>query len=307
MSGRTDVNSLRPWEGGNALPFFCLAHSRRYPPPSEPWYRPAMFVDRPDPAPRPEPILLAPRPLIILLGLLLAIHAIRSFAFGLYEEEDIRLLDVTAFVPARFSLWIGLADPAAVLETLTEGSRQTQELRSLLHQLFVAPGGAAPWTLVTYAFLHGSWEHVIVNSLWMLAFGSPVMKRFGVARFFAFFAVTAAAAAAFHALLNPTDVAVLVGASGAVSGLTAAAVRFAIGPGLLSGRADWRRPAAPLTEALRDRQVLIFVVVWFGINLLAGLGAPFGGEGMRIAWEAHVGGFVAGLLLFSLFDPLPGR
>ncbi len=105
------------------------------------------------------------------------------------------------------------------------------------------------------------------------------MQRFGVVRFFAFFAVTAAAAAAFHALLNPTDVAVLVGASGAVSGLTAAAVRFAIGPGLLSGRCDWQRPAAPLAEALRDRQVLVFVAVWFGINLLAGLGAPFGGRG----------------------------
>jgi membrane associated rhomboid family serine protease len=266
-----------------------------------------MFTDRPGPEPRPEPILLAPPPLIVLIGLLIAIHAIRSLVFGLYDEEDIRLLDVTAFVPARFSLWVGLTDPSAVLETLREGSRQAQELRSVLHQLFVASGSAAPWTLVTYAFLHGSWEHVIVNGLWMLAFGSPVMRRFGVARFFAFFAVTAAAAAAFHALVNPTDVAVLVGASGAVSGLTAASLRFAIGPGLLSGRADWRKPAAPLAEALRDRQVLIFVAVWFGINLIAGLGAPFGGEGMRIAWEAHVGGFVAGLLLFSLFDPFPAR
>ncbi len=117
-----------------------------------------MFHDRPGPGPRPEPILLAPPPLIILIGLLLAIHAIRAFAFGLFEEEDIRLLDVTAFVPARFSLWVGLTDPASVLETLREGPRPTQELRSVLHQLFVASGGAAPWTLVTYAFLHGSWS-----------------------------------------------------------------------------------------------------------------------------------------------------
>ncbi len=266
-----------------------------------------MFYDRPGPEPRPEPILLAPPPLIVLIGLMLAIHAIRAFALGLFDEEDIRLLDATAFVPARFSLWVGLTDAASVQEALRAGGRSVQELRTALHEYFVASGGAAPWTLVTYAFLHGSWEHVIVNSLWMLAFGSPVMKRFGMARFFAFFAVTAAAAAAFHALMNPTDVAVLVGASGAVSGLTAASVRFAIGPGLLSGRGDFYRPAAPLAEALCDKQVLIFVAVWFGINLIAGLGAPFGGEGMRIAWEAHVGGFVAGLLLFSLFDPLQQR
>ncbi len=63
-----------------------------------------MFHDRPGPGPRPEPILLAPPPLIVLIGLLLTIHAIRSFALGLFDEEDIRLLDVTAFVPARFSL-----------------------------------------------------------------------------------------------------------------------------------------------------------------------------------------------------------
>ena len=174
-------------------------------------------------------------------------------------------------------------------------------------ELFVASGDRAPWTTVTYAFLHGSWEHVIVNSLWMLAFGSPVMRRFGGLRFLAFFAVTAALAAIFHALFNSTDVSVLVGASGAVSGLTAAALRFAIGPGLLSGRNDWTRPAAPLSVALRDRQVLIFVVVWFAINLAAGLGAPLGGEGLRIAWEAHVGGFLAGLLLFDLFDPVPSQ
>ncbi len=264
-----------------------------------------MHDDRPGPALRPEPILLAPSPLIALILLLLAIHALRSLVLGLFEEQDIRLLDATAFVPARFALWAGITDPATVLAALKEGSRPTQDLRALLHELFVASGESAPWTLVTYALLHGSWEHVIVNCLWMLAFGSPVLVRFGTLRFLAFFAVTAAAAAVFHALLNPTDVAVLVGASGAVSGLTAASLRFAIGPGLFGGRADWHRPAAPLAVALRDRQVLIFVAVWFAINLVAGLGAPFGGEGMRIAWEAHVGGFVAGLLLFSVFDPTP--
>ncbi len=57
---------------------------------------------------------------------------------------------------------------------------------------------------------------------------------------------------------------------------------------------------------LRDRRVLIFLVVWFGINLLFGLGSmPLAGEGQMVAWQAHIGGFVAGLLLFSWFDPKP--
>lgn len=261
------------------------------------------FQDPPD---RPEPILFAPAALLALIGLMLAIHAVRVFAFGLFEGADIVFLDQAAFVPARFALSVGLADEAAILADVQASAPPAIQLRQALFSVFVAEGGSYPWTLVTYALLHGGWEHVIVNGVWMLAFGTPVMRRFGPARFLAFFATTAAAAAIFQALLNPTDVSALIGASGAVSGLTAAALRFAIGPQMLSGRVDARRPAAPLSIALLDRNVLIFIAVWFGINMAAGLGAPFGGEGMRIAWEAHVGGFVAGLLLFSAFDPVQG-
>jgi len=64
-------------------------------------------------------------------------------------------------------------------------------------------------------------------------------------------------------------------------------------------------PAAPLSSALRDARIIVFLVAWFGLNLLFGIssiGVP-GGE-QSIAWQAHIGGFVAGLLLFSLFDPV---
>ena len=56
--------------------------------------------------------------------------------------------------------------------------------------------------------------------------------------------------------------------------------------------------------AIRDRRVLIFLGVWFGTNLLFGL---FGGgiASGAVAWEAHIGGFVAGLLFFPVFDPVP--
>jgi membrane associated rhomboid family serine protease len=257
------------------------------------------------PPSRPEPIFSAPAPLLALIALLLGIHAYRSFVLGLFEGADIPLLDRFAFVPARFALMAGLIDEAAIRDAIAAGAPDLQAFRGALFDIFVADGEAQPWSLVTYAFLHGSWEHAIVNSLWMLAFGSPVMERFGLWRFLLFFAATAAAGALLQALLNPTEVSALIGASGAVSGLTAAALRFAIGPGLMGpGRLSRLRPAAPLAIALRDRNVLIFIAVWFGINLVAGLGAPFGGEGLRIAWEAHVGGFAAGLLLFSLFDPI---
>ena len=72
-----------------------------------------------------------------------------------------------------------------------------------------------------------------------------------------------------------------------------------------SPRTRDRVPAAPLLVALRNPRVLTFLVVWFGLNLLFGLGSvPLAGESQTVAWEAHVGGFLAGLLLFSAFDPV---
>ena len=64
-------------------------------------------------------------------------------------------------------------------------------------------------------------------------------------------------------------------------------------------------PALPLLAVLRDPRVLVFLGVWFGLNLLFGLGSLGidGGE-QAIAWQAHIGGFLAGLLAFALFDPV---
>jgi membrane associated rhomboid family serine protease len=88
----------------------------------------------------------------------------------------------------------------------------------------------------------------------------------------------------------------------------AAAMRFVFQPGgPLRQRwgqgGDDNVPALPLTRALRDPRILAFLVVWLGVNLLFGLGgSSLIGENQSVAWEAHVGGFFAGLLLFDLFD-----
>ncbi len=67
-----------------------------------------------------------------------------------------------------------------------------------------------------------------------------------------------------------------------------------------------RQPALGLSEALRDRRVIQFAAIWFVINLAVGLLAgPLGVSDLSVAWEAHIGGFVAGFLLFPLFDPGP--
>jgi membrane associated rhomboid family serine protease len=104
----------------------------------------------------------------------------------------------------------------------------------------------------------------------------------------------------------------MVGASAAISGTMAAAMRFAFQAGGPLTRwyhrqdeASYRQPAAPLLSSLRDPRVLAFIAVWFGINAVFGLGGLQLDNGQTVAWEAHIGGFLGGLLLFTLFDPVP--
>lgn len=166
-----------------------------------------------------------------------------------------------------------------------------------------------PWanwvSPVSHAFLHGDWMHFGTNAIWLLAFGTPVARRLGAARFLVFSAVGALAGAALFYALNPTLVQPMIGASGVVSALMGGAARFALGS---TGRASSRdvayAPLFSLRASLMDRTILFFIVIFFVTNLALGSGggALFGEPG-AIAWEAHVGGFLFGFLGFGLFDP----
>jgi membrane associated rhomboid family serine protease len=102
----------------------------------------------------------------------------------------------------------------------------------------------------------------------------------------------------------------MIGASAAISGAMAAAMRFVFQRdgrfGFFRDTAEAARlPVQPLRATLRDRRFLLFLATWIGLNALFGLGTiTFGAEaGQEIAWQAHVGGFFAGLFLFKAFDP----
>jgi membrane associated rhomboid family serine protease len=168
-------------------------------------------------------------------------------------------------------------------------------------RLVSAQGAAAAWSLVTYTFLHGGWLHVGVNAVWLLALGSGVARRLGAARFLGFYFLCGALAGLTYVAVQPGSAVPAIGASGAVSGLLGAVIRF-IG----AGRAAPGHRLLPLG----DRRVLILVILWFVVNIAfgrTGLAGLTGGQ--PIAWEAHIGGFAAGLILFGLFDrrPLGGR
>jgi membrane associated rhomboid family serine protease len=231
-----------------------------------------------------EPMLNVPWVVSATLLALGLIHVTREWILSL--RQDLTLLEWFAFIPARY-------DPAVVVRGV--------------------PGGLAAqiWTFVTYAMIHGDWVHLCVNGVWLLAFGSAVARRFGAPRFLMFFAVTAAAGAAMHLATHQGEPVPMVGASAAISGFMAAAIRFVFqggGPlGLLPRHEAhaYHVPAAPLRAAFSDPRILAFLAVWFGLNILFGLGSlSLAGEDQQVAWQAHIGGFLAGLLLFPLFDPV---
>ena len=233
-----------------------------------------------------EPILNIPGVIAVLCGLMILIHGTRDYLLG--EETDREILLTFAFIPARFE-----NSPATSWGTF--------------------PGGAwaDAWTFVTYAFLHADWTHLAVNVLWFLVFGTAVARRFGTLRSLAFFAVTAAAGALAHLIAHGTAFVPVIGASGAVSGFTAAALRFVfqmggpLGAMRASDAEAYHMPALSLAAMARKGPIMAMAAVWIAINVALGainLQIP-GFEG-QIAWQAHLGGFAAGLLLFRFFDPV---
>lgn len=234
--------------------------------------------------PHRERMLNVPAVVVALLVVLGLVHAF--LVLVLTPQQVTEFLLLFAFIPARY-------DPQVTPDVLF-------------------PGGypADVWTFVTYALIHGNLNHLALNAVWLLAFCSPVARRFGALRFLAFMAATAIAGAAVFLVTHFGELLPMVGASASISGAMAAAMRFAFqrgGPLGLWRDSDeaYRVPALSLAACLRDPRVLAFLLVWFGINLLFGvLPLSISGTEQAVAWEAHIGGFVAGLVFFAAFDPV---
>jgi membrane associated rhomboid family serine protease len=255
---------------------------------------------------RGEPMFNAPVVVLGLIAVLIGIYAAFNWAPEAIQDRVIRNY---AFIPGRLTIAIWperLIDLLSRVNTDRAALQQARQIR----ELQVLTGGAKPWTLLTYAFLHGSWTHVLLNSIWLVAFGPPIARRFGAPRFLLFMAVTAIASALAQWAVSQMDFSPLIGASGADSGLMGAATRFMFQPGAPLGpfspvdRPQIETiPPASLRSVFVERRSLIFLLIWLGTNFIFGAGAlTLGLSDMPVAWIAHVGGFVAGLLLFPVFD-----
>jgi membrane associated rhomboid family serine protease len=155
-------------------------------------------------------------------------------------------------------------------------------------------GGLTYGGMVTSMFLHGSWVHLIANMWFLWLFGNNIEDSTGHGRFLVFYLIAGLAAAGGHVFMSPDSPVPMVGASGAISGV--------MGAYLL------------LYPRIRIETLFIFVIflriipvpawfvliLWFGLQVLSGYADPMATGGVAV-W-AHVGGFVAGVVLIKLFE-----
>ncbi len=224
--------------------------------------------------PARQPFLRVPPTVVWLIALLLGIHALLTTLLAAHADQ---IYVAYGFIPARYS-------------------------SAFLARTGINPGSyfdqAVPF--VSYIFLHGNWPHVLINSVWLLAFGPVVARRFGTPLFLGFFLLCGVIGAASHLAAYWGSTAPVIGASAAVSGLMAAGFRMlSFGPP--------GQPASPLAPLLSGR-IVVWSVIWSLINVVAGMTGLGGGPGVNVvAWVAHLGGYFAGLLLAGPFDALARR
>ncbi|MCI0433490.1 MAG: rhomboid family intramembrane serine protease [Gemmatimonadetes bacterium] len=155
-------------------------------------------------------------------------------------------------------------------------------------------GGLTIEALFTSMFMHGSWLHLISNMWFLWIFGNNIEDSMGHVRFLLFYLIAGLIAAGAHIITAPNSPIPMVGASGAISGV--------MGAYLL------------LYPRIRIQTLFIFIIFirvipipawivlvwWFVLQILSGVSVPVGGGG--VAFWAHIGGFVAGLVLVKLFE-----
>jgi membrane associated rhomboid family serine protease len=165
------------------------------------------------------------------------------------------------------------------------------------NQLFVEKHGAVPFylfsgygpalsTVLTSMFMHGGLGHIASNMWFLHVFGDNVEDTLGHVRYLVFYLVTGVVAVVAHGLIDASSQVPLVGASGAISGVLGAYI-------ILHPRA---RVVTWAFILLFEVPAWFFLLVWFAMQVLSGFGTL--GDGRAgVAFFAHIGGFVAGVLL----------
>lgn len=148
-------------------------------------------------------------------------------------------------------------------------------------------------TLITCMFLHGSFLHIIGNMLYLWIFGPSIEDRVGHLRFILFYPICGLVATLTHIATDPSSPVPLIGASGAIAGILGAYLLLFPRARILCLFFIWIFPRFIRLPAL------IFLGLWIALQFWYAHTVPK--EMSAVAWSAHIGGFLAGLLLIHLF------
>ena len=208
-----------------------------------------------EPSPDPKnniPLINLPPVTKILLGLIIAIHGIVTLVFS--NDLAYQTYIHFGFIPGRFTGAV-LFEPLAIL------------------------------TPVTHMLLHGSWMHLAMNAIMLMAFGTGIERWIGGKRMLLLFIVSSLCGIGLQFGLSPQSIIPVIGASGGLSGLFAAALIMIHKKQNVYGQKT-RYGIWP------------FIFLWIGVSLVFGfLGSP---DGNAVAWAAHIGGFIGGFGILKL-------
>ena len=159
---------------------------------------------------------------------------------------------------------------------------------------------AASWiTIFTAMFLHGSWIHVLSNMWFLYIFGDNIEARLGGARYLLFYLLSGVAAAFLQTYVQPTSQVPAIGASGAIAGV--------LGAYLISFPRSRIASLVPILFIFTIVEIpaVLFLIFWFLIQIYSGVFMMQGANASGVAWWAHIGGFVFGVIMVSFFARRP--
>lgn len=150
-------------------------------------------------------------------------------------------------------------------------------------------------TIFTSMFLHGGWFHILSNMWVLYIFGDNIEDRLGSIRYLIFYLLSGIAAALLQVFVVQGSSVPMIGASGAIAGV--------LGAYLISFPRSRIASLVPILFIFTIIEVpaVLFLVFWFITQLYSGLFAMQGSAGSGIAWWAHIGGFIFGLIMVSFF------
>ncbi len=154
------------------------------------------------------------------------------------------------------------------------------------------------FTLVTSMFMHGGWAHLLGNMLYLWIFGDNIENRLGHKRYLLFYVVCGVIASLSHVfstvMSTQNSLVPSLGASGAISGVLGAYILLY----------PTRRIRTLFLIRIIEVPSFMALGIWILLQVVSGLGLLGGESGGGVAYAAHIGGFIAGLLLIKFFDPV---